>query len=92
MLTTTATHALQISQICGREPPARKAKRIVGGSSASHNEFPWQAAMIWRYGHTKGEHICGGSLISKRFVLTAAHCFEHGEVKNYYNITLGKNE
>jgi len=61
----------------------------VGGAIAARHEFPWQASMVWRLGRTKGDHICGGSLVSKEFVLTAAHCFEYGEVKEYYNITLG---
>ncbi|XP_066919343.1 serine protease 1-like isoform X2 [Clytia hemisphaerica] len=77
-------------QICGKDP-SKNAKRVVGGSTASENEFPWHAAMSWRLGSSKGDHICGGSLISKKFVLLAAHCFEHGAVEHYYNITLGQH-
>lgn len=83
-------HVAHTTHPCGR-PPVFTSKRIVGGNAAIEHEFPWQAAMTWRSGRTKGEHICGGSLIAKKFVLTAAHCFEHGEIPHYYNFTLGQH-
>ncbi|XP_058839014.1 transmembrane protease serine 9-like [Topomyia yanbarensis] len=43
--------------------------RIVGGIKADINEFPWMAMLLYR-----GTFYCGGSLISDRYVLTAAHC------------------
>lgn len=48
-----------------------RGKRIVGGSSASLNNFPWQVS-LW----TKNRHTCGGSIISSNWILTAAHCTE----------------
>ena len=43
--------------------------KIVGGSVIDIKEAPFQAS-LQIYGH----HICGGSIISSRFVMTAAHC------------------
>jgi len=50
---------------CGQ----RFGSRIVGGTQADVNEWPWQAALV-----TQSRQFCGGSLINDRYVLTAAHC------------------
>ncbi|XP_076314697.1 serine protease 27-like [Tachypleus tridentatus] len=52
---------------CGR-PTAKPQNRIIGGQEALYGEFPWQA-------HIKIiRQQCGGALVSKEFVVTAAHC------------------
>ncbi|KAK7794488.1 hypothetical protein R5R35_004710 [Gryllus longicercus] len=58
---------------------------IVGGEKAGTKEFPHMVAL--GYGGAKADGakwMCGGSLVSERFVLTAAHCLRSrdlGEVK-----------
>ncbi|XP_028135555.2 phenoloxidase-activating factor 1-like [Diabrotica virgifera virgifera] len=47
---------------------------IVGGTEAGLKEFPWMALLGYRNTVGKIEWNCGGSLISNRYVLTAAHC------------------
>ena len=45
--------------------------RIIGGTSAVRDEFPWQMAVQ----RTDGA-FCGGVLIDNKHVLTAAHCLD----------------
>lgn len=58
--------------------------RIVGGLEASSGAWPWQIAVLDK----KKRLICGGTLISNDFVLTAAHCVSSGMhiVAGEYNL------
>lgn len=47
--------------------------RIVGGKEAKEGQFPYQGCLRTRI--TK-QYICGASIISNRFLLTAAHCVD----------------
>lgn len=47
--------------------------RVVGGSDAAIGEAPFQTSLQKDYIILKS-HICGGSLITPRTVVTAAHC------------------
>jgi secreted trypsin-like serine protease len=42
---------------------------IVGGTSATAGEFPWQVRIVYA-----GSTACGGSLLGPDWVLTAGHC------------------
>eukprot|EP00111_Clytia_hemisphaerica_P003085 TCONS_00008761-protein len=58
---------------------------IVGGANAKNGFYPWQAAIYY-----DGDFLCGGSLISKKLVMTAAHCFKMLSTDvDVYQIVLG---
>ncbi|XP_015759731.1 PREDICTED: trypsin I-P1-like, partial [Acropora digitifera] len=61
--------------------------RIVGGNAANENEWPWQALLMTN----SKRQFCGGSLIAKQWVLTAAHCLEQ-EDKKSFQIRLGAHK
>lgn len=48
--------------------------RIRGGEKTDLNAYPWAAVLGVKYRTREPNFMCGGSLISDRFVLTAGHC------------------
>ncbi|CAM4551214.1 unnamed protein product [Leuciscus chuanchicus] len=58
---------------CGK---SRSQDRIVGGQDAIIENWPWQVSL-----QNSGQHICGGSLVSPNWVVTAAHCFNGDGMK-----------
>ncbi len=60
--------------------------RIVGGSEAFPHEFPW--IVLIRTSGTPPKS-CGGSILSRKWVVTAAHCVTSSEPISSYTVTAG---
>ncbi|CAK1594182.1 unnamed protein product [Parnassius mnemosyne] len=64
--------------------------RVVGGVNAKLGDFPWMALLGYKGRSGQGTRwLCGGSLVSSRHVLTAAHCI-HGHEDDLYLVRLGE--
>ncbi|XP_073343183.1 coagulation factor IXa [Pagrus major] len=73
-------------QIDPSDDPPRAVRRIVGGEVVIPGEIPWQVALIAR---PSGQLFCGGSILSERWVITAAHCLVEG--KGSFFIRVGEH-
>ncbi|XP_017780078.1 PREDICTED: serine protease easter-like [Nicrophorus vespilloides] len=67
--------------------------KIYGGNRTGLGEFPWMALLEYK-NLTSGERkfLCGGSLIGKRHIMTAAHCVTGKSLDGFrlVNIRLGE--
>ncbi|CAH3035777.1 unnamed protein product [Pocillopora meandrina] len=69
-----------LGQSCGM----RMASRVVNGQNAQRHAWPWQISLRYR-----GGHICGGSIISNWWILTASHCVEKDRSPRGYSVVVG---
>lgn len=60
--------------------------RIVGGKEIHLCDAPYQVSLQY-----KSIHLCGGSIISPRFVLTAAHCTTSIRA-SYFSVRVGTTQ
>ncbi|XP_015126443.1 chymotrypsin-1-like [Diachasma alloeum] len=67
---------------------AKPPSAIKGGDAADTGEFPWQVSLRMDY-----THVCGGSIIDDRHILTAAHCVqeEDGRLFKGMRVLIGSN-
>ncbi|XP_050672358.1 trypsin 5G1-like isoform X4 [Leptidea sinapis] len=61
--------------------PGPEDDKIVGGYKTNIKEFPHQVLLNMKKGQER--HVCGGSILSEKYILTAAHC-----VFGFSNITV----
>ncbi|XP_069492345.1 transmembrane protease serine 7 [Ambystoma mexicanum] len=59
----------EISCNCGQK--SKKRNRIVGGTDSVDGEWPWQVSLLF-----SGAAYCGASVVSRNWLISAAHCFQ----------------
>ncbi|XP_059952868.1 transmembrane protease serine 11D [Mesoplodon densirostris] len=75
-----------LTQECGLRPDLTTLsdERIIGGTKAKEGDWPWQVSLQW-----SNLHHCGGVLISKKWILSAAHCFTSRSDTLQWTVTFG---
>ncbi|XP_036232199.1 serine protease SP24D-like [Bactrocera oleae] len=72
--------ATQTEDVSAEQGPSL---RILNGQVAASAQFPYQVSV-----RVNKQHICGGALVSPKFVLTAAHCV-HNVDHNFLGVQAG---
>ncbi|SPP85382.1 blast:Scavenger receptor cysteine-rich domain-containing group B protein [Drosophila guanche] len=67
---------------------AHSGERVIKGKTARRGRHPWQATIRTRGRGGISSHWCGAVVISKRHLLTAAHCL-YGNAKDAYFVRVG---
>ncbi|KAJ8925742.1 hypothetical protein NQ315_009590 [Exocentrus adspersus] len=63
-----------------------------GGDTADIGQYPWMALLGYKQKQADFiEYLCGGTIITDKYVLTAAHCLAVGKNHELVNVRLGEH-
>ncbi|XP_068941550.1 serine protease 33-like [Petaurus breviceps papuanus] len=83
ILTATKEQKSLWNSVCGQPP---LSVRVVGGEDAKEGTWPWNASL-----RRFKQHICGATLISHSWLLTAAHCIPSRLNASQFSVLLGSH-
>jgi len=88
LLVVLSTSVTEAKVACGVRNTAAQS-HIIGGSDANPHELPWMV-QIWFTENDPEEFwtLCAGTIVSERWVITAAHC-TNGGIREWYHIYVG---
>jgi len=82
----TSTNVPSSTCLCGDDGlPEDRTDKIIGGMIAT---IPWQVG-VYSTDSQGRQYLCGGTILSPTFILTAAHCTEHATM---LDVHLGSND
>lgn len=69
-------------------------QRVIGGNKTGVFEYPWMALIAYDTGKPNAEFRCGGTIISRRYILTAAHCVTQlpSEIRSLIGVRVGDHD
>ncbi|XP_065258560.1 serine protease 27-like [Emys orbicularis] len=79
--------ALPLLEAAEQNPGPPVSSRILGGQDAQESQWPWPVSV-----QVNGSHVCGGSLVSTQWVVSAAHCFNLSVPYSQYRLVLGAHQ
>ena len=75
--------------LCARgEEPRDRRTRVIGGQQTPQTYAPYLAALFVQY-NEQIVHICGGTILDRYWVLTAAHCFNGQDDSDVFYVGTG---
>ncbi|XP_055640448.1 trypsin-1-like [Toxorhynchites rutilus septentrionalis] len=81
--------------VCTASSKGLSGDKIVGGVNADPHEFPYQISLQWNLGPNvtrRPIHFCGGSILNRNWVITAAHCRVRFTKHGWIEVVAGEHD